>query len=232
MTLDTKVMTSPRGAELTAYYRTDTSDLSILASSLGIWGKQGDEYGLKDLHLSGTAIDIGAHIGSVTLALLADNPDLRVVAVEPLHENAEVLRTSLSANGWTHRCEVIEAAIGTGRKAIDIAYDFAGTDYIHTNRFIGNMELGASGEHKTATVRSLPLSALVTSDTSFVKLDCESCEWIAFKAKSTTAKIPLLVAEGHGDKWRERAERLLGDSHDIEILSDMGGTGVFRAVRR
>src|SRR6266550_4558625 len=100
---------SPRGNDVTVHYREDTSDLSTIGSSFRLWGNLVDEYQLGSLPpLTGLAIDVGAHIGTVTLALLADHPDLRVTAVEPLPDNLDVLRASLAENGWTDRATVIK----------------------------------------------------------------------------------------------------------------------------
>ena len=211
--------------------RENTSDLSMFAASMTLWGRTADEYKLSELpDLEGVALDIGAHIGSVTLALLADHPGLRVIAVEPLVDNANLLREMLAENGWTDRCEVIVGAIAKGKTA-QIAWDFSETDYLVAQRYIGGLGLGTLGTHEMVEVPALKMRNLVTADTVFAKLDCESCEWEAFRDPAVLA-IPWVVAEGHGDNWEAKARKVFEATHTVTVLEDHDGTGVFRAVIR
>lgn len=225
------VVQSPRGNDVTVHYREDTSDLSTIGSSFRLWGNLVDEYQLGSLPpLSGLAIDIGAHIGTVTLALLADHPDLHVTAVEPLPDNVAVIRASLAENGWTDRAKVIKGAIGKGRTA-RVAYDFDGPDYLRNHRYIGNMKKGVEGEHSTVSVPALSLSRLIEGGCSFLKVDCEGCEWDLL-ADPAVAKVERIVGEGHPSDWLARVHKALDATHDITVIEDAGGPGLFSAVRR
>jgi hypothetical protein len=66
-----------------------------------------------------------------------------------------------------------------------------------------------------------------------LKLDCEGCEWLAL-ADPAVADCRVIFGEWHGDKGGGFAAiaDLLGATHDVESLDDLGGTGVFRATRR
>jgi FkbM family methyltransferase len=222
---------SPGGRDVTVHYRDDTSDLSTVGSTFRLWGNLVDEYQLGSLPpLSGTAIDIGAHIGTITLALLADHPDLRVVAVEPLPENCDLIRINLVANGWEDRATVVRGAIAKGKSA-RIAYDFDGPDYLRNHRYIGGMTLGKDADHATITVPAVRLSSLIDGDCPLLKVDCEGCEWDLL-ADPAVARVERIVGEGHPSDWLARVHRALDATHDIEVLSDEGGPGTFRAVRR
>jgi FkbM family methyltransferase len=222
---------SPGGNEVIVHCRDDTSDLSTVGSTFRLWGNLVDEYQLGSLPpLSGTAIDIGAHIGTITLALLADHPDLSVIAVEPLPENCDLIRTNLAANGWTDRARVVRGAIAKGKTA-RIAYDFAGPDYLRNHRYIGGMTLGRDAEHATITVPAVRLSDLIDGECVFLKVDCEGCEWDLL-ADPAIARVERIVGEGHPSDWLARVHNALDATHDIEVLSDEGGPGTFRAVRR
>lgn len=222
---------SPGGADVTLHYREGTSDLSTIGSTFRLWGKLEDEYGLASLPpMTGTAIDIGAHVGTVSFALLADHPDLRVIAVEPLSDNIEVIRRSAAENGWTDRIDVRHAAIAKGETA-DIAYDFAGDDYLHNHRFIGGMAAGTVVEHKTETVPALRLADLIGDGSPFLKVDCEGCEFDLLADKSV-ARVERIVGEGHPKDWLKRIHKLLDKTHVVEVIDDRGGPGTFRAVVR
>lgn len=222
---------SPKGRPATLTYRAGTSDLSTIGSTWRLWGKLDDEYGLAGLpEMTGTAIDIGAHIGSVALALLADHPDLHVVAVEPLTDNCRVIAESAAANGWTDRLTLIHGAIASGETA-DVAYDFRGNDNLHTHRYIGGMTMGREAEHAIETVPSVTLSAIIGDGAPFLKVDCEGCEWDLL-SDPAIARVEVIVGEGHPKDWASRVHELLDATHEVTVLTDFGGPGTFRAVRR
>ena len=85
---------TPRGNPATLMARDDTSDLSVIGSTFaGVAGSPlVDEYGLKNTYITGRFVDVGAHIGSVTVAVLLDNPNATAICVEPIPENVAVLR--------------------------------------------------------------------------------------------------------------------------------------------
>lgn len=229
--MTTITVQSPGGNDVIVHARDDTSDLSTIGSTFRLWGNLVDEYQLGDLPpLTGTAIDIGAHIGTVTLALLADHPTLRVIAVEPLPDNCDMIRRNLDANGWGDRAEVRKGAIAKGRTA-RIAYDFDGADYLRNHRFIGGLTLGKGADHSTVSVPALRLSDLVEETCPFLKVDCEGCEWDLL-ADPAIARVERIVGEGHPSDWLARVHKALDATHDVMVLSDAGGPGTFRAVRR
>jgi tRNA G46 methylase TrmB len=86
---------TPRGRAASLYVREGTADHNNVYSCLNE-----DEYRLTDLDLGeGVALDIGAHIGGVTIALALDNPQAHIIAVEALGANVEVLRANVETNG-------------------------------------------------------------------------------------------------------------------------------------
>jgi FkbM family methyltransferase len=223
---------SPKGRRATLYYRDDTSDLSTIGSTWNLWGKLEDEYGLAGLPtLTGLAIDVGAHVGSVSLALLADHPDLKVIAVEPLAENVELIKASAAHNGWTDRLTIFSGGIAKG-KTTGIDFDFQGDEYIRKHRFIGGMKSGSEVPHQTVEVPATTLSKLLKKrDCEFLKHDCEGCEW-ALLDDPAIGRVKRIVGEGHPHDWLERVHALLDETHDVHVIDDRGGPGTFRAVRR
>jgi FkbM family methyltransferase len=223
---------SPKGTPAILFYREDTSDLSTIGSTWNLWGTLDDEYGLATLpELSGVAVDVGAHVGSVALALLADHPDLEVIAVEPLAANVKVIAASARQNAWMDRLTIVSGGIAKG-KTTDIDYDFAGDDYIRNHRFIGGMAAGSEVEHKTITVPGVNLTALLDGrDCEFLKHDCEGCEW-ALLADPAIARCKRIVGEGHPHDWLERVHKALDATHEVMVIDDRGGPGTFRAILR
>ena len=235
--LDWVDVVSPRGKRVTMPYRDGTSDLSLIYSSLRpLWETDPapyDEYGLADLQFAGVGFDIGACIGSVTASLLADNPDLRMVAVEPLAENCAVIRAMVERNGWQERCRVIQGAIGPGA-LVPVAYGYDSTDYGWTNRYIGNLSEQAQNEaHETVDVPAWSLGELTivaNGEVAIAKFDCEGCEWTAL-ADSAVAEIAYITGEWHGDPQLPGLHALLDATHEVTGIAQ-GVTGIFRAVRR
>lgn len=226
------VVLSPRGRLVSFAVRGDTNDAALVHGIL-----DEDEYRLRDLpDLDGWALDIGAHIGTVAVALAKDHPGLRVIAVEPVPDNAALIRENAAKNGLA--IEVLaEAAgpIGQATVACHFAYhDVPAQDanYVDQNRYIGNIwhERG-DGERIDAPATTLRALAERFGATEFrlVKIDCEGCEWDFLAAD---AELCVEIIGEYHDSPPERIVALLSATHDVTILDDHGGTGIFRAVRR
>jgi len=213
--------TTPRGSSVRMTYRTDTNDWNTLASCL-----TEDEYGLRDLHLTGRALDIGAYLGGVTVALTVDNPDLSVVAIEPVPGNAELLRRNVEFLG--HRVLVVEGAAGDGND-VNIRYGYSGSELACHHAFVGNMSLlsepGPDTPHTVQRMRSRKIG----TGWDFAKVDCEGCEWDV-----DLAPIPLIHGEWHPIRGYTQADflRRLEATHDVTFSGPVEGPGGFVAVRR
>jgi FkbM family methyltransferase len=237
---DTKPVRSPKGNDVELLYREDTSDLGTIGATWRLWDKLEDEYGLANLpdDLSGTAIDIGAHIGSVALALLVDHPNLRVIAVEPLAENADVIRRNADALRVADRLTVLESGISdTDTATVDWNWRSSENEgYWRTNRFIGNVMVPKEGEnempHDTAVVPGVTLRSLLPKRgrVPFLKIDCEGCEWIAL-ADPGVKRIDRIVGEYHGHPGPDGLAALLGKTHTVTTQPN-GACGMFQAVAR
>ena len=205
--MSTYTLTTPRGKTAYLEARDGTSDLAVLGSVFAGVAGSGlvDEYDLASLHVTGRFVDVGAHIGSVTIAVLLDNPDASAVCVEPIPENIDVLRANLRANGLTDRATVIEGAFGTDT----INYGYVGS--------------------KTATVRQLELADILPADA--IKLDCEGGEW-AVLADPLIVTVPTIFGEYHGNPGSVGVTNALGRTHRITFADMTLSTGDFRAVER
>lgn len=218
--------------------REDTNDAALV---MGIVGE--DEYGLGKLpRLSGWAIDIGAHIGTVAIALAVDNPGLQVVAVEALPENAAVLREAVAGNGLAARVHVIEgAASDDDTLAVDVTYGWTRADnqpdaYMRDNRFIGGM-VGANESSTTIVCPAIGLAEIRRrfgiDRVALLKIDCEGCEWYVLRSPDVQY-VDLILGEFHaGRSGNGMADihRLLDATHEVEHMSGEN-VGHFRAVRR
>lgn len=231
---DTRSFTTPKGNTAIVTYRLDTSDWNTVWSCL-----TEDEYGLRDLSVSGRAADIGAHIGGVTLALLADNPDVHVIAIEAVPENAQLLLTNLAHNGWTDRATVYNAAAGSevGGTA-RIHFRYVGNETAEHHAFIGNigMVVGFGVDHcpvdiihEHADVPIITVGEL--GQLTFCKIDCEGGEW-AF-LDGDLSGIDRMHGEWHPTEGRTQADfSILMDGFDIAYTGPEAGPQGFTATRR
>ena len=236
MTFEVLVPT-PAGHRARYATRPDTNDASLA------WGIVAeDEYGLKHLPpLSGWVIDIGAHIGTVAVALAIDNPDVTIVAVEALPENVAVLRETVALNGLDERIHVIEAAAGApGETDVPITYGWTQAenqpdDYIRESRFIGGM-VGPNDTSTTLVCPAISLDAICEQfgidEVALLKIDCEGCEWFVLRSP-VVARCERIIGELHWGKQGTAKEfrALLEPTHEV-VLDDARVVSLFGAVRR
>jgi FkbM family methyltransferase len=218
--------------------REDTNDSALVRGILD------GEYPFERLTgLSGWAIDVGAHIGIVSVALATLNPDLRIVAVEALPENAEVLRENVILNGLRDRVFVEEAAASDedeykAEAVIPITYGWSHADnqpdtYMVENRYIGGM-VGPNDSSRTAMCNALSLGGIVAKyamDTvALLKIDCEGCEWF-FLRSPALRRVQRIVGEMHiGKNGSAKSLRAMLRGFTV-TMDDSLVVAVFEATR-
>lgn len=220
---------TPRGRSVSLSYREDTNDYNVLRSCL-----DEDEYHLRDLSMAGQALDIGAHIGGVTVALAVDNPDLHVTAVEAVPPNIELLRENVERAGVTERVTIIHAAAGKGTTA-NVKWAFEGNgDLGSHNAFVGNALLPVPIEaHASMTLDVIALPKLVGDGVEFAKVDCEGCEWPFLQGRALS-KVGRIHGEWHPTDGHVRNDimRVLTRAGFTVVFSGPeAGPGGFEAVR-
>lgn len=225
------VVTSPKGHPLTFAVREDTNDAALAHGIL-----EGDEYRLRGMpFLTGIALDVGAHIGTVAVALAVDNPDLHVIAIEPVPDNAALVRQNAEENGVAGRVTVLEMGVGApGQATVPVGFNYTSVPipdqgYVVQNRYIGNIwnnDPGAVGESVDAPVVTLAELIERYGPIRFCKIDCEGGEWDFFAAG---ADIDQIIGEWHTAPAQKIIDLL--PEHVVTILDDHGTSGIFRAVR-
>lgn len=238
MTERTEV-TTPRGNPAVVITREATSDLSLAGSMFHLWGRIDDEYELLTLRASGVLVDVGAHIGLVTLAVLLDNPGVRAICLEPIAENLDLLAQNMDANGVRDRVQLLQGAIGPG-DTVSIGYGLPGTSPIYGERYIGGLKVATPENTRSADVAAFLLADLVDIAGGYIdvlKLDCEGCEWLALADPDAVARVGVIFGEWHGHPTKKRnaiaeLRALLRATHKVDILREAGGMGTFRAVPR
>jgi FkbM family methyltransferase len=194
------------GKTLNVHYRSDSNDRSVLESCLMM-----DEYNFAKLlpvrnverDGRGVAIDIGAHIGGATLALISAGYD--VVAVEPLPPNIEVMRLNLESNGMVDRCRILSQPFGERNGSVVVSWGeptWAGDKSLHHHRYIGGTGHTDSRAHNI-TMDTISLSEITAryNHIDIVKTDCEGGEYTGFRLPeqpfTELDKVDLIVGELH-----------------------------------
>lgn len=229
---------TPGGQRAHMAFREDTSDWNTISACLrNPTADTGDEYHLPS-GLSGWALDIGAHIGAVTVGLLLDNPDLRVVAIEAVPENVTLLRRNLELNDLTDRCVVLAgAAWSAGSKVKRIEYGYTGSEIARVHAYIGSVSpwiSTADREYTDVPVITLAGAIAATGGAGFVwvKSDCEGCEHRFLKGPGM-AKVGFITGEWHRrDGTPESFRAQLDKTHMVTWQDGDGQGGPFEAVPR
>jgi len=227
---------TPHGRTAQFKCRNGTSDLATVGATNRLWGKLVDEYSLPE-GLTGFGLDVGAHIGSVTVPLLLDNPELWVVAIEAVPDNVEMLRENLALNGLEGRTTILAGAAWSGKGSIAVEYGYTGSEVAETHAYIGSVTpwMDAPGDKQTATVPRYSLTDVLKTTAGkgfvWVKSDCEGCEHLFFRGAGLR-KLGTIVGEWHQrDGTAEDFAARLSKTHDVTWSEGIGG-GPFRAVPR
>lgn len=214
---------TPGGRTVTMEYRDDTSDWNTISAIL-----THDEYTMPR-GLSGTILDIGAHVGAFAVGAAMDNPAAVVVAVEALPENADLAQRNSDLNHAG--VIVLQRAAGVNGR---VRYGASDTEFNAGHRFIGG---GVWQEDSSATVIDVPTVRLweLVMDygpVTFLKIDCEGCEW-SFLEDAALGEVAEIAGEYHprGGMGPARLRELLEPTH-VVTLDDTLDFGNFRAVRR
>ena len=228
---------TPAGNLAEFRYRTDTSDWNTVSSVMGT----NDEYALPR-GLTGWAFDCGAHIGPVTIALALDNPDLRVIAVEPVPDNVRLLRENVERNGIGDRVTIIDGAIaGPDDATVRVWFGYVGSETAEHHAFIGNSSLaydhGGAGIHDERIAPAWSLSRLLelagVERIAWLKVDTEGAEY-EFLADPAVERIDIITGEWHNVRGHVQGDivTLLDATHRVTFTGPEAGPGGFLAARR
>jgi len=213
------------GVKIRAFYRERSNDQDCLSACI-----IADEYRFRrllgpvnyEMARSGVAVDLGAHIGGATLALISAGFYVR--AVEILPENAAILRKNIELNGWENRCQVFEGAIwSTDSDSVRIwqteAESASGRMHRHMSQAMdpGDTRAVPRGE-RTARTYSLDTVLRNFATCRILKSDCEGGEYPAFAACTKLTCLERVVMEYHKGNREELVAWFPGYSDVTETL--------------
>ncbi len=197
----------------------------------------GDAYRLDLLAARGLRdvawLDVGAHVGTATLAASRALGLHQVVCVEPSPMSVQFLRRNLAANGVS--ADVVEGAVGAEPGWAVLR---EGSSASCENRLLGQNDPDAKHGKDVPVVPLRELLEKVTGSPLVVKMDCEGGEWAALGSVGTAdlRNVSALIVEYHpvpeSRGWSWLAEDLVGAGlrplwHEPDPSRPGLGTAVF-----
>jgi FkbM family methyltransferase len=145
-------------------------------------------------------VDVGAHVGMATLALLDQLPDAEVIALEPHPDSARLLRANISLNGLDDQVTAVAVAAGV-TEGVMVMEGYSGL--AHAARDDRELTDDIPFLHRAApdaqavsvpVIDVLPLMA----DADLLKIDIEGSEWsILAEPRFKTLSARAVVLEYH-----------------------------------
>jgi FkbM family methyltransferase len=169
-----------------------------------------DAYGLDAIEFrpGDVVIDIGAHVGLVSLYLAKRHPDIRIHAFEPHPLNHENCVDNLRLNDVSNVRPSRRAVTGDGRTLMLRVLPRNSGGASAAFEMTGSV---ASGPVESATLDAIFDEVLAPGERCrLLKIDCEGLEYEILPRARALDRVDYLVAEFH-----EAAPGLTGRAHDL-----------------
>ena len=199
-----KGFNGPKGVSASFVFRKDTADENTINATY-----KEDEYGFQNLppdSIEGM-IDAGGYVGSTAILYSQLFPQTKVICIEPLPENNDLIRKNIERNGLKDRIILIEAALwGSSEGKTKIFYrDSSTVGKVH--KFVGS---AIKQYHETVSedgveVRNVTLIdcmvRLGTPRVRVLKMDIEGSEYEVLR------NLP--------EEWQKGIQTIVGEYHNI-----------------
>jgi FkbM family methyltransferase len=204
----------------TVFYSMGTSLVSRLKNN-GSYEKETCDAIVKDLSeiVSPIMIDVGANIGLISLAVMAENSNTKIFAFEPGEHQFKLLQKTITSNNLDEKITISELALSnkTGHSLFSIHshQDASGDGFIDTER---------AGQTKIVSVKTMTLDDWWFNNgqpnVNLIKLDTEGAEfWILQGASKLIQELkPVIFIEIHLENIRNYPFNL---SELLDLISDL-----------
>jgi FkbM family methyltransferase len=175
---------------------------------------QGDyDFEGMDFQPGDVVLDLGAHVGAISMYLASKYPFLRVIAYEPVPLNFSYLRYNLARNGIKNVETVNLAVTSDGRDLELLQHPQSNTGGASSS--FSRLDLPG---HERPRSRSVTLNAIFDrheiKELKLLKIDVEGAEHEVLKASHVLDRVQFLVGEFHENSY------LRGQGFSIESLTD------------
>jgi len=236
--------TTPNHQKRWFFYRGGTNDWNTIQSAF-----REDEYGILsvDFKKNDVVLDIGAHIGAVTLLFTTCRPDLKIYAFEPMPENFDILEKNIRENAPESEVNIFRQAVWFyDDDKVKLYYgDNSQSGKIH--KFIGSQFFVHDFYRPSVfkRVETVSLSKIFEENHIFscklIKLDAEGAEYGILKG--TPKGVLEMIDQIHGEyhnieparikKPRQKLlEQTKGVFRDATGFPEKGKIGPFVFVKK
>jgi FkbM family methyltransferase len=172
-------------------------------------------YSLPSLEFApkAVAVDVGAHIGGVSIILATLNPKIRIIAIEASSRNFATLTANLKENGIRNVTAVHQAVMGE-RGELTLTWAAHATSGAVVGLPDGSRRAREAGGWSSETVQCVTLDDVFETHgidrCSWLKLDCESAEWGIMANTGVLDRVDRVSLELHlpASRQSESAETL------------------------
>ena len=183
-----------------------------------------------------TIIDLGAYIGDTVIYFKKLYPKARIVAVEPLPENLELLRKNVEEN-QLEEVEIVEGVVAGREGEMEIFTDENENGWTSMTG-IHNGGWGGQQKSKKLKVKSFILDNLIDKKIDLIKMDVEGMEDQIVRSCRKINMINRLIIEYHPVGRRDEGQLvkyLENNGFEVEVRDDPEGWGeglkIIRASR-
>lgn len=204
----------------------------------------GDAYHIERLpwrassEMSMCAVDIGAHVGSFTVALSQRYPRANIICYEPSPHSASYLQVNIAANHLDERVQIYEAAIASKSGSVHL---YSNADGSGQASIVGPLDGSDAATQAGIVCPAVAFQAAMSSAgrVDLVKIDCEGAEYdvILNSTSSCWDNVICVLLEYHpvaGHSWGELKEYLTGIGFTIAWRDEakrLPGLGMAMLVR-
>ena len=159
-------------------------------------------YAMRDLAFvkGDVIVDVGAHIGGVSIILATLHPKVRIIAFEPAANNYASLCSNLQANGIRNVTAVKQAVMGE-RGELTLTW----APHATAGSTVGLSDAARlareRGGWKSETVTCVTLDDVFAEHRidrcSWLKLDCEAAEWGILAESNVLNRVDRMAVELH-----------------------------------
>src|SRR5689334_14067604 len=159
-------------------------------------------YSIADLKFKrgDVVVDVGAHIGGVSIVLATLHPEIRIVAIEPSSSNFSMLEENLKANGIKNVTAIRQAVMGERGELV-----LTWAPHATAGSTVGLSEQSRrareAGGWKSETVECVTLDDVFEANKikrcAWLKLDCESAEWGIAAKTGVLDRVDRIALELH-----------------------------------
>jgi len=193
----------------------------LFFTGLRVWEKETSPVMLEEMRRARCAVDVGANCGIYTVLGCTVNPEVRVVAIEPVPKACAALENNVRQNGYDSRVTVLNIALG----------DFDGMVSFHEaeDSTVSSLAVHRKGRRgKIIEIRCRTLDSVVEElkiEPDFLKIDVEGFEHLVLGGASQvlTKFRPCIILEViHGEPAAAITGALSRYGYRFQNITDRG----------